>query len=789
MLRRRWIRVLVLLAGVIIPQALLFGPSLFGNRILLPTDLLLFPHCFSSGATVPPEDPNQADLVLQLEPFRRFAVEEIRAGRIPLWNPWSYCGAPFLANNQSAVFSPFQLLDCLFPGPEVLAWDQLLRAIVAGIGAYLFFRKAMSVSPVPAMLGAWCFPLCGFLIFWIGWGTAGVGVWLPWILLGVDRCLRKSKPRHVLLLATCTALMLFSGHAAIATQCLFCAGIFAMFRFFRTSHKTKGVIACFVGGLAGCLLSMPQSLPTLEYMRESIRIAERDEGQVDTRPVGLKAIFPLLLPYIDGSNKTDSVYVGNDNRFESTAQGYVGLWMMLGAAPFAWTMRRHQKDATFFAILSLIGASQQLDIPGLRQLFELPILNHFRANRMLLWTAISALACGVCGIDAMCRGELKLSKRVGLFAGAIAMGLALWCAWRAMVLPAAIAQRLEESQSGGKNLHAWFLQMHIVAAGFAAITGILIFFMLSRRNRRPVILFASLLLMIDLIYHAWGVKVQGKIEEYYPRLAVLDFLNSQPPGRVIGIGCFPPEVLLTQRLPNVLGNDGAEPRPIVRLLESVRASGNGFLPQARLVGYQPTLANPVLDLLGTKYLISRNPLGKPYQTIYRDDLFVVNLNPNALPFAFVPSTLQVESDPDRRLSLISSKGFDPRAKAILNLQIESISETIDGSATLELREPSLAIIRVEMQTPGMVVFSEQFLPGWTAQVDDRPVEVIPVDHALQGVKVPAGTHSVRFEYRPRSFTLGCYLAIGGILPILLWLPLNARLGRSRYASPVNRVSS
>ena len=46
-------------------------------------------------------------------PYRDYAARAIREGSIPLWNPYLFLGAPFLANPQTAVFYPLNL---------VLAW-------------------------------------------------------------------------------------------------------------------------------------------------------------------------------------------------------------------------------------------------------------------------------------------------------------------------------------------------------------------------------------------------------------------------------------------------------------------------------------------------------------------------------------------------------------------------------------------------------------------------------------------------------------------------------------------
>src|SRR5262245_57648491 len=91
------------------------------------------------------QSPVLSDLVVQIEPWRQYAASEMRRGRLPLWNPYGYCGAPFLAAGTPALLSPVRLLDVLFPGPRVLAWTQLLFGVLGGVGAYVFFRRGLGV--------------------------------------------------------------------------------------------------------------------------------------------------------------------------------------------------------------------------------------------------------------------------------------------------------------------------------------------------------------------------------------------------------------------------------------------------------------------------------------------------------------------------------------------------------------------------------------------------------------------------------------------------------------------
>ena len=235
--RAAW-RALIVVAAILLPQLVLLGPPLVGARVLLPLNYL-------AGASVYlPPDPNLprpsrhdvdlSDLVLQMELFRQYAVGEVRAGRLPLWNPLSYAGSPFIAANQSAVFSPYRLIDYLWPRPqpaaEPIAWGVLVQRVVAGLGAYAFFRRALGVGFAPAVIGAACYPLSGFLILWSGYTIGAVVAWLPWLLLAIDATVRRPMGWGTIGLALATAAALVSGHAATAAQVLLASGAYALWR-------------------------------------------------------------------------------------------------------------------------------------------------------------------------------------------------------------------------------------------------------------------------------------------------------------------------------------------------------------------------------------------------------------------------------------------------------------------------------------------------------------------------------------------------------------------------------
>jgi hypothetical protein len=149
---------IIVVAGIVLGQAVLYGPSLIGQKILLPLDILAYPNVYlpqtPATAGIVPHNIVLSDLVYQFEPDRHYANSELYHGRFPLWAPYQYGGVPFVWPK----FSPFLFLESCIRSPVILAWTQLLAALVAGTGMFFFCRKSLSVGFWPATVCAWCYP-------------------------------------------------------------------------------------------------------------------------------------------------------------------------------------------------------------------------------------------------------------------------------------------------------------------------------------------------------------------------------------------------------------------------------------------------------------------------------------------------------------------------------------------------------------------------------------------------------------------------------------------------------
>lgn len=730
-----------------------------------------------------------SDAILQTEPDRRFAAYEVCRGRLPLWNPYNYCGVPFLANNNAAVFSPFMLPSYVWPGPEVIAWTQLLKALVAGIGAYCFFRRVLGVGFGPAAIGAWCYPHTGYLVLW-GWiHHSGVVSWLPWVLLATDRTIRRPSGWGGPALALFTALTLLSGKMDTSGQVLLASGLFAVWCVFdrygwrRLILKpSRAAVASLLGGwVLGSALAAPVVLPTYEYLQTSLRVAARREGQVDFKASGLAALPQVVLPYLYGSHRAGSQYLASGNRLESAALAYAGLLATLVLAPLGWT-GRFRSINTFWCLAGFFALVPQLGVPVIREVYGLPGLNLLQNNRFAFFTAWCLLAMAVAGLDALWKREFLW--RVWHFgAWVLVAGLGLWFAARVVWLPDSIATHTLPVT------HAWFQRMYATAAVLCgAAAGAWLLLWANRVPQRALGVALGSLAVIELIYNAHGVLPQSDPSLYYPKLDVFERLASAPPGRMCGARanraaprfCLPANLARMHHLADIRGYDGADPAAIVRLLELANPRWKKAPHFAVTQSFQP-VDSPILDMLNLRYRVFR---GQPPEMakvwMAEGDYWVVE-SATVLPRPFVPSAIAVVENQEAAIRGIGRGDFDPRAIAYVEESVDLPETQLQGTARIESEMPTEITIEVEMQTPALVVLADLWYPGWHATVNGAPADIVRTNGFLRGVVVPAGKGTIHLEYWPASFVWGLRLFGGVVVLLILWMVVGIAPGRTRSA--------
>lgn len=191
----------------------------------------------------------------------------------------------------------------------------------------------------------------------------------------------------------------------------------------------------------------------------------------------------------------------------------------------------------------------------------------------------------------------------------------------------------------------------------------------------------------------------------------------------------------------------------------------------------------LLDGLNAKYILSLSPLPLPvdrvelvarfpdqpvfrfYEGFRRGEVFVYR-NRLALPRAFwATRVLSVRGGEEMR-AVVQTTALTAVAVVQVDDKPLDCGDSAGGSrsAVVDVADGYLAI-ETDSLSPGFLVISEVWHPGWRALLDGRRLSLHKTNLALMGVCIPAGRHRLVLEYRPLFWTwgLGVSMASAGVL--------------------------
>jgi Bacterial membrane protein YfhO len=94
------------------------------------------------------------------------------------------------------------------------------------------------------------------------------------------------------------------------------------------------------------------------------------------------------------------------------------------------------------------------------------------------------------------------------------------------------------------------------------------------------------------------------------------------------------------------------------------------------------------------------------------------------------------------------------------------SPNYNGSARVKLLTDSVMEVETNSSTNAFLLTSDTNYPGWKATVDGQAVNIYQADYLIRGVVVPAGSHLVRFEFRPSTLYVGSAVSIASLLLLI-----------------------
>jgi hypothetical protein len=763
------------------------------------------------------------DIFTQYLPWFTFLGERLRALDIPGWNPHLFSGAPFAGNPQSNwMYLPTMVTFALLPPLVAFKAMVVAQLAVAGLATYAYGR-ILGFGPLAALVAAVAY-VVGPLLHWTTYCCLIMGefaVWVPLLLLGLELAFRTSRwPDRV---ASCcfagfALSQMFAGWVGQGwIYAVLIATAYIGYRTFLWPPPWPGsdlrgrlAVAAVTGlvtagfglglGAAGILPRLAVNPQTLLTGGDYTRVGA---ASIMNRPWEVN----YLIDQIAG--------LGTGYPYRATALG--GAVVVL--ALLAPLLAGRRFAVPFFAALTLVAMTLTLDTTPLHRLFFLipryQALHQHDPWRVLALGSMGPAMLSGAAVEVLpsWRGQWQrlplvvapllvvalvtaVLRPVEWVGGVVGWAPLVATAVTTLALAVAVALPLHESRPRMGGTVPYWVPVVVLAAVFAQpmgleLTGSWLGWPHDPRwesHWRPDPESAQALAaeVARSDPDGAGEFLQARLNESEPFRYVGYSQNHQPDqGWIAGTYMdrrFEPTVqaILVNGRPIFLGLyeiQGYDPIQLARYAEFMAALND--TPQDYHTAFLLPSGghSPLLDLLDVRYALVDATLPRDRDDVvaltagrhevFRTERVVVYERIPTPRHAWIVHDVQAV-DRGAALPLLAGGVVDPYRTALIEgtpPTVAVLTGSTEESARVTRYAPDALTIATRASAAGLLVVSEVYESGWRAFVDGEPVEVLPTDHLLRGVPIPAGEHMVQLRYEPRALRLG--VLISGITVVVM----------------------
>jgi len=697
-------------------------------------------------------------------PLAHYHRASVWSGELPLWNPLSSCGLPFLAQWNTMTLYPGALLYLGLPLPWSLNLFCLAHQFLGGLGMY-YLARAWTGSGLGASLAGLGYALSGLMLSSLKWpNNIAVLGWLPWVVWLAEHGWREGG-RAWLWATLAGAMQMLAGTPELialtwgVVAALWVAHLVRV----RSNGGAWRVCGASAGRFAGMVLlvaglSAAQLLPFFELLSESHRDVQYG---VATWAMPSWGWANFLVPLFRCFRSYQGVFAQVDQYWVASYYLGVGL-VVLGLWAVACVRRGR---VWLLAVVGGAGVWLALGEAGglygwLRA--AVPWLGFMRfpikfvvltAWAMPLLGAFAVAECQTQPEGASGARQRLLGLLAGLLCAAIG-GLLWWAAARPLATDDAPATLWN-------GLSRLLFLMGAVALWLGLVR--------ARTVRRRWLL--GLLLLVtsagDLLTHVpwqnptvpnWTLEpglaelaprprsgesrafvtaaAERRLDHWNLPTPTEDYLSSR-------LGLFA-NCNLLEGIPKVDGFFSLYPRATAQVVHLLYGSTNGHLPG-------------LLNFLGVSHATAE---GKALAWSTR-------LGAQPLITAGRPPVFSAPEEAVRRWAAVAP---DQAVYLPPEASVEPAVESAGATVRSQRWRPHLIEFEVETERPAWVVIAQSFYPGWQAQVNGQAARLWPANVGFQALAVPAGASSVRLRYVDRWFRAGAVVSSISILAVasLAW---------------------
>lgn len=697
-------------------------------------------------------------------------------GELPMWNPYSNCGAPFLAQWGTMALYPFSLIYLLLPLPWSLSVFCFAHVWLGGFGMYLLARHWTKTNFAGALAGT-LFVFNGIMFASFIWPNYLVTLgWMPFVVLLTERAWREGG-RWTVAAALVSALQMLSGAPEVILFTWLIVGVLCVCDLVRmpvSAFRCVWRLLVVVVLTAG--LATVQFQPFFELLQHSHRDTAFGTSKWQLPLWGWANFF---VPLYNAFETPMGQYYQYDQGFLSSVYlGGVAIAFAL-VALFRWPDLRVWILFLLAALSLALSFGDQTPVFGaLKNVIPFIGIARYPVKFLFVLAFVIPLLAG-CGLAAIVRSRQRGSVQATMLLVFATMLLILWSArgYRFVDYSAWPENfRVNVGYSWNKTMPGKMLPDAVTNTVMSIVLfELAILFLLralSAKTSAPLFAFISLALIAAdarthtpkqnpslpsplFTAHFWQndsgpprlgearVMITPEAEDF------LTFLSSTNAQRLWEFKRRAEwsNLNLLDRVPKVNGSSTLQTRE-QRLVEQTLYSMTNRLP----VG--------LLDFLGVAFITSSNSAAE------------WSSRTTALPLVTAGQGTAFADDV-AALARITNSAFNPRR--VVMLPASAAGEVVSTSnvvATVSNVVFTARSIEAEVNTPAptMVVIAQTFYPNWKATVDGANVPLLRANIAFQALPVPAGQHRIRVLYSDTKFRAGAISSVVWLLACgFLWL--------------------
>ena len=705
------------------------------------------------------------DLLYQQYPLYSFIFDSVRAGHgLPLWNPYLFAGQSIVGNPQSTIVYPPAWLMAVFGVPKTVGWLAILHLWLSGWGIATLARQ-LGASRSGALIGGMIFEFSGLMSTNLGAGHFNhvlCETWLAWLAAAYLWSLKQRNWFRASLAGVAVfGILILTGYPPFLYFAVLWLGglwIYTVGQAWCADRSTalrealRSLRPLLVIGIGGSILGAAMLLPVMQLTLQSTRSAQSSLAFSNSFPLPAGQLITLIFPNLFGYPKLpDMGYWGVPFYQESTF--YFGIFPL--ATLILVPRLRQRQAALLFILLAGLGLVISLGIDG--GLF--PILYWLLPGYSLFRVPSKALhfvLAGVAGLSALLISDLQAlapEARNDLLRPLTRWVLPLLATF---ALATSVGMMIYFTAHSTDQTPPWRMLYsgNIVGVAVVMLGLSWIAFRLWQSPRRGALIVTGAIILIDLWHIAQPQITVSAVDVPEPWGTFASVVPASNDFRALTI---PNQVIwqngsiYTHHL-NASGYDPLVNSRFQLLLDSSQ--------------YDPT--SPVARLLGVRYAIT----DRPYDSLNIPGKDQVKLVANAsgwhiyetadpLPHAFVASQIRFNPDDAASRQQIAAGAIDPLTAVTVDRPVTCPANAPAQSQAAAARIVSYQsdIVEIDASGAGVLVLTDAYDSNWTVTVDNQPAQLLRVDTTLRGVCLGAGSHHVRFVFRPTAFYLG--LAVSG----------------------------